>query len=113
MFSKAIGTRGKVRPLCQDRVELGVTGDPVGDEGEPGLQLLGQCPHSIPLVFGQQCLAARRGKRDQLAESYLAQMANVKDITDVRQPPLLNSNPSDLGRVDANVLHGLGQARGR
>ncbi|MCY1546312.1 FCD domain protein [compost metagenome] len=33
-------------------------------------------------------LAARRAKRDALAESYLAQMADVKDITDVRQQAL-------------------------
>lgn len=33
-------------------------------------------------------LAARRAKRDELAERYLAQMAGVKDITDVRQQAL-------------------------
>lgn len=33
-------------------------------------------------------LAARRGKRDPLAEKYLAQMAGVKDISDVRQQVL-------------------------
>ena len=33
-------------------------------------------------------LAARRGKRNVLAEKYLAQMAGVKDISDVRQQAL-------------------------
>lgn len=33
-------------------------------------------------------LAARRGRRDSLAEQYLAQMAGVKDITDIRQQAL-------------------------
>ncbi|QLC77565.1 FadR family transcriptional regulator [Pseudomonas sp. LPB0260] len=33
-------------------------------------------------------LAARRAKRDELAESYLAQMASVKDINDARQQEL-------------------------
>lgn len=35
-------------------------------------------------------LAARRGKRDELAESYLAQMASVRDITDEQQQILWN-----------------------